>query len=159
MSSYTPRLKKILKRHGCRYDRPGKGDPPIKMAQEFSARSQITVVFVGVSGANVSRETFLVQEWENARRGRLFSRVRIAETSNGAKNFGGSQNNRCGSWVIRRERFTWNSQKVQENETRTVFRRGGVLFRKERWSFSGFREEGVELLIDALHRGQNSIQS
>ena len=29
MSSYTPRLKKILKRHGCRYDRPGKGDHEI----------------------------------------------------------------------------------------------------------------------------------
>jgi hypothetical protein len=29
MSSYTLRLKKILKRHGCRYDRPGKGDHEI----------------------------------------------------------------------------------------------------------------------------------
>lgn len=29
MSSYTPRLKKILKRHGCRYDRAGKGDHEI----------------------------------------------------------------------------------------------------------------------------------
>ena len=29
MSSYTPLLKKILKRHKCRYDRPGKGDHEI----------------------------------------------------------------------------------------------------------------------------------
>ena len=29
MSSYTPDLKKILKRHGCRYDRAGKGDHEI----------------------------------------------------------------------------------------------------------------------------------
>lgn len=29
MSSYTPRVKAILKRHHCRYDRPGKGDHEI----------------------------------------------------------------------------------------------------------------------------------
>jgi hypothetical protein len=29
MASYTPRLKEILKRHGCLYDRPGKGDHEI----------------------------------------------------------------------------------------------------------------------------------
>jgi hypothetical protein len=29
VSSYTPALKKILKRHGCRYDRAGKGDHEI----------------------------------------------------------------------------------------------------------------------------------
>jgi len=29
MSSYTPRVKAILKRRHCRYDRPGKGDHEI----------------------------------------------------------------------------------------------------------------------------------
>jgi hypothetical protein len=29
MSSYTPRLRKILKRHNCRFGRPGKGDHEI----------------------------------------------------------------------------------------------------------------------------------
>jgi len=29
MSSYTRRLKTILKRHQCRFDRPGKGDHEI----------------------------------------------------------------------------------------------------------------------------------
>jgi hypothetical protein len=29
MSSYTARLKKILKRHNCIFDRPGKGDHEI----------------------------------------------------------------------------------------------------------------------------------
>jgi HicA toxin of bacterial toxin-antitoxin, len=24
--TYTPRLKKLLRRHGCRFERPGKGD-------------------------------------------------------------------------------------------------------------------------------------
>jgi hypothetical protein len=27
--SYTPRLKKILRRHGCRFERPGRGDHEI----------------------------------------------------------------------------------------------------------------------------------
>jgi hypothetical protein len=29
MSSYTPRVKAILKRHRCYFDRPGKGDHEI----------------------------------------------------------------------------------------------------------------------------------
>jgi hypothetical protein len=77
-----------------------------QVAQEFSAKSRITVVFVGVSDANVSRETFLLQQKKNANRDGRFLRVCIVETSNGAKNFGESPKNHCGSWVIRRERFT-----------------------------------------------------
>jgi hypothetical protein len=77
----------------------------VKMAQGFSAESQITVVFVGVSEGDVSRETFLVQEEENASKDGRFSRVVIGETSIGAESFGESANNRCGSWVIRRECF------------------------------------------------------
>jgi hypothetical protein len=51
------------------------------MAQGFSAKSRITVVFAGVSDGNVSRETFLVQEKENASRNGLFLRIHIAEAS------------------------------------------------------------------------------
>jgi hypothetical protein len=38
-------------------------------------------VFAGVSDANVSRETFLVQEKKNASRNGLFLRVRIADAA------------------------------------------------------------------------------
>jgi hypothetical protein len=88
------------------------------MAQEFSARSRITVIFAGVLDANVSRETFLVQVMENMSRDGLFLRDRIAVTSNGAENFGESANNRSGCWVIRCERFTRIGHFVQGNETR-----------------------------------------
>jgi hypothetical protein len=29
MATYTPKLKEILRTHGCRYDRPGRGDHEI----------------------------------------------------------------------------------------------------------------------------------
>jgi len=29
MATYTPKLKEILRAHGCRYDRPGRGDHDI----------------------------------------------------------------------------------------------------------------------------------
>jgi len=29
MSSYTPRLKEVLRTHGCRFERPGRGDHEI----------------------------------------------------------------------------------------------------------------------------------
>jgi hypothetical protein len=29
MSSYTPRLKEVLRIHGCRFERPGRGDHEI----------------------------------------------------------------------------------------------------------------------------------
>jgi hypothetical protein len=29
MVSYTPKLKDVLRAHGCRYDRPGRGDHEI----------------------------------------------------------------------------------------------------------------------------------
>ena len=77
----------------------------IKTAQGFSEKSRISVVVVGVLDANVSRETFLVQEEENASKDGRFSRVVIGETSIGAESFGESANNRCGSWGIRRECF------------------------------------------------------
>lgn len=48
------------------------------MAQGFSAKSRITVVFAGVSERNVSRETFLAHAKENVRRDGLFLRVHIA---------------------------------------------------------------------------------
>ena len=92
------------------------------MTQRFSANSRISIVFAGVSDANVSRETFLVQEKENASRDGLFLRVRVAQKSNCANILGESANNHCGCWVIRRERFTRNGNLVQENETRTVFK-------------------------------------
>jgi hypothetical protein len=66
----------------------------------------MTIVFAGVSDANVSRETFLVQEKENVSRNGLFLRVCIADAANGAENFGESQNNRCGCEGFRPERFT-----------------------------------------------------
>ncbi len=29
MATYTPKLKEVLRAHGCRYDRPGRGDHEI----------------------------------------------------------------------------------------------------------------------------------
>jgi len=60
---------------------------PIKMAQRFSAKSRITVVFAGVSEGNVSRETFLAHAKENVKRDGLFLKVRITEKSRWRKKF------------------------------------------------------------------------
>jgi hypothetical protein len=57
----------------------------LQVAQRFAANSRITIVFAGVSGANVSRETFLVQAKENARRNGLFLRVCIADAARGVQ--------------------------------------------------------------------------
>jgi hypothetical protein len=46
---------------------------------QFSANSRITITFAGISDANVSRETFLVREKENASRNGLFLRICIAD--------------------------------------------------------------------------------
>jgi hypothetical protein len=50
--SYTPRLKKLLRKHGCRFDRQGKGDHEIWYSPITDRRFVVDAAIVSRHTAN-----------------------------------------------------------------------------------------------------------